>query len=374
MSTTGRAAVFTAVRSPFEIREYPVPDPGSRDLLIQILRTNICGSDLHIWRGDTDLKSMGLSYGVILGHEMVGRIYKLGKDVDSDSLNRPVREGDRVVYTYYLPCGHCRECLMGEVHRCMVALATPIRPCDDPPHFVGGFADYYYLKGRQYFLKVPDELPDPLVAGLNCALCQVIYGLDVVQLKLGETVVVQGAGGLGVLACAVAREMGAHRVIAIDAIPFRLELARKFGADTVIPVKEYPDPRQRVEKVMEYTEGYGADVVVEVVGFPDVIPEGIRMLSRGGRYLEMGNINPRHTYKADPSLLVGFNRSIHGVSLYPPYTLKRALDFLLRTKDRYPYDLLYGKTFPLEEITHAFEEADAFSQTPKGIGRLGIVP
>jgi D-arabinose 1-dehydrogenase-like Zn-dependent alcohol dehydrogenase len=98
------------------------------------------------------------------------------------------------------------------------------------------------------------------------------------------------------------------------------------------------------------------------------------MLSRGGRYLEMGNINPRHTYKADPSLLVGFNRSIHGVSLYPPYTLKRALDFLLRTKDRYPYDLLYGKTFPLEEITHAFEEADAFSQTPKGIGRLGIVP
>lgn len=374
MSETGRAAVFVGTRVPFEIREYPLPEPRPHDLLVRIIRSNICGSDLHIWRGDTDLKSLGLTYGVILGHEMVGRIHKLGSEVECDFLNQPVREGDRIVYSYYLPCGHCRECLKGEVHRCVMSLATPIRPCDEPPHFVGGFADYYYLKGRQYFLKVPDTLPDALVAGLNCALCQVIHGLDMAQLKLGETVVVQGAGGLGILTCAVAREMGAQRIIAIDGIPYRLDLARRFGADEVISLKEYPDPRQRVEKVMEYTEGAGADVVVEVVGFPEVIPEGIRMLARGGRYLEMGNINPRHTYKADPSLLVGFNRSILGVSLYPPYTLKRALDFLLRTLHRYPYDLLYAQAYPLERISEAFVEADAFAQTPKGVGRLGIVP
>ncbi|MDP6935158.1 MAG: zinc-binding dehydrogenase, partial [Myxococcota bacterium] len=94
----------------------------------------------------------------------------------------------------------------------------------------------------------------------------------------------------------------------------------------------------RVSQVQAWTDGWGADVVVEVVGIPEVVPEGIRMLARGGRYLELGNINPRQTYKADPSLLVGANRSIVGVSLYPPLTLKKAVDFLSRTRKRFPYD------------------------------------
>ena len=86
----------------------------------------------------------------------------------------------------------------------------------------------------------------------------------------------------------------------------------------MIDINEITDPRARVSQVQSLTDGWGADVVVEVVGHPDVCNEGIRMLARGGRYLELGNINPRMTYKADPSLLVGFNRSIIGVSLYPP--------------------------------------------------------
>ncbi len=372
MAETGRAAVFQGVGKPFHLREYPVPDPGPNDMVVRIVRTNICGSDLHLWRGDTDLARVGLTYDMILGHEMTGVVHKAGARVRSDALGRRLKEGHSVVFTYYNPCSHCRPCLVGDPHMCMASVATPVRPCDMPPHFVGGFADFYYVKGRQSVFRVPDPVGPEIAAGANCALSQVLYGLEVGRLRLGEAVVVQGAGGLGLYACAVAREMGAGLVIAIDGVPERLELARAFGAHEVIDINDLTDPRERVSRVQDLTGGLGADVVVEVVGIPEVVNEGIRMLTRGGRYLELGNINPRHTYKADPSLLVGFNRSILGVSLYPPRVLEEAMSFLARTQDRYPYQKLVSHDYPLEEIDRAFSEADAFAGG--SVVRASVVP
>jgi len=373
MAESGRAAVFTGVRQPFEIREFAVPEPKPADMVVRVSRTNICGTDLHLWRGDTDIAKMGVTYGIILGHEMCGVVHKLGAKVRSDSLGQTLREGDRVVFTYYFPCGRCMACLKGCPHMCMTSLTCPVRPCDMAPHFTGGFADFYYVKRGQAVFKVPDTLESELVAGANCALSQVLFGLQQVHLAFGETVVVQGAGGLGLYACAVAKEMGAHKVIVVDGIKARLELAKRFGADDVIDISEVDDPRARVGMVQSMTDGWGADVVVEVVGKPEVCNEGIRMLARGGRYLELGNINPKHTYKADPSLLVGYNRSIVGVSLYPPLTLKQAVDFLVRTRDKYPYDELLSHAWPLESIDQAFNESDAFGGCGSVV-RASIVP
>lgn len=373
MAETGRAAVFVGVRKPFEMREYPVVEPKALDMVVRVSRTNICGTDLHLWRGDTDLSKVGITYGIILGHEMCGTVHKMGAKVRTDSLGQVLREGDRVVFTYYFPCSRCVACLRGCPHMCMTSMTCPVRPCDMSPHFTGGFADYYYVKRGQAVFKVPDVLESELVAGANCALSQVLYGLQQVNLAFGETVVVQGAGGLGLYACAVAREMGAHKVIVVDSIPKRLALARRFGADEVIDISEVTDPRARVGLVQQMTDGWGADVVVEVVGKPEVCNEGIRMLARGGRYLEMGNINPKQTYKADPSLLVGFNRSIVGVSLYPPKTLKLAVDFLVRTRDKYPYDELLSHAWPLAKIDQAFEESDVFGGCG-AVVRASIVP
>ena len=155
MTETGRAAVFTGIREPFDIREYPVPDPGDHGLVVKIERTNICGTDLHLWRGDTNLAAMGLTYGMILGHEMTGRVHRLGSKVRKDSLGHKVREGDPIAFTYYVPCGRCRGCLKGCAHMCLASLASPVRSCEDAPHFVGGFADYYVLKPRQTFFALP---------------------------------------------------------------------------------------------------------------------------------------------------------------------------------------------------------------------------
>ena len=370
MAEQGRAAVFTGVGEPMQIREYPVADPEPGHTLIKLSMSNICGSDLHLWRGDTPIGKRG-GVEMILGHEMTGTVAKLGKGVTKDALDRPLKEGDRVVYTYYSSCGHCLACLRGDDNQCMTSLMTVYRPAGMEPHFFGGFAEYYYVSPKQKILKVPDELPDEMVAGVNCALCQVVFGLLQADLKFGETVVVQGAGGLGLYATAVAREMGAHKIIVIDGVAERLAMAKKMGADALIDINELPDGKARTQQVLALTDGWGADLVVEVVGFPEVMPEGVRMMGRGGRYLTLGNIMPRQYYKEDPSILVGGNRSIIGVSLYPPIILKRALDFLVRCKDRFPLADVPQK-YPLEKINDAFSDADQFAKSKKGVARASI--
>jgi len=369
---TARAAVFLGPRKPLELRAYPVPDPRPDEALIAITQANICGSDLHLWRGD--MAQMASLPPVILGHEMTGRVAKLGKDRRTDALGVPLQEGDRVAFVYYTSCERCRPCLRGSPNACLGALFSVMRPCEDPPHFVGGFADYYVLSPRQKVFTVPAVLGDDEVAGANCALSQVIFGLERAGVTLGDLVVIQGAGGLGLYATAVAREMGAEKIIVIDAIRERLDLARAMGADETIDITEVSDPRQRTQRVLELTGGWGADVVVEVVGLPEVVPEGIRMLARGGRYLEMGSIAPNRTYKEDPSILVGPNRSIIGVSLYTPFTLKKALDFLARCRHRYPFARVASRVFPLDEINAAFAAADAFGQDKTAPTRVAIRP
>lgn len=357
---TGAAAVFEGAGKPFSIREYPVPAPAPGEILVRISRCDLCGSDLHMWRGDADLAAFGVTWGVVLGHEMVGRVEALGGGVTADATGAPLAPDDRIVWSYHHPCRRCRACLRGQLNACPTGGARMMTPAATPPHFFGGFAQYHLLPPGAAVFRAPDELSDEALAPVNCALAEVVFGLEEAALRMGEAVVVQGCGGLGLFACAVAREMGATPVIAVDLVPERLALARAFGADHIVDASEITDPRARVAEVHRLTDGWGADVVVEVVGSPDVVNEGIRMLARYGRYLEIGNISPRRTYKADPSLLVGGNKRIIGVSFYRPETLRVALDLLVRTRTRYPYDRMLSHAYPLERIDEAFQEADTF--------------
>jgi threonine dehydrogenase-like Zn-dependent dehydrogenase len=272
------------------------------------------------------------------------------------------------VFRYFYPCGRCRACLRGVSRACPDARFYLRTSCDAPPHFVGAFGDFYYVFPGAAIFRVPDELDDATVAGINCALSQVVGGLQLAGLRMGDSVVVQGAGGLGVYACAVAREMGARRVVALDAIPQRLALARAFGADEVIDVRE-SSSEDRVKRVVELCDGWGADLVVEVVGHPRVVNEGLQMLGRTGRYLEIGNINPGLTYELDPSVLVFRNITMYAMVYYEADHLRQALDLVRRTKDRYPWHQVVSHTFPLERINEAFERASAGEVT-----RAAIVP
>ena len=366
---TGRVAAFYGAGKPMEIKEYAVPEPEPGAAVLRMTVANVCGSDLHQWRGEFDVAKFGRPYPQILGHEMTGRIHKLGEGLTRDTSGLPLEVGDRVIFRYFYPCGKCRACMKRVSRACPNARLYLTNSSDTPPHFYGAFGEYHYLNPGAAVFRVPDELPDETVAGINCALSQVVGGLQLAQLRLGEHVVIQGAGGLGVYATAVARELGAGRVIVIDGVQERLDLAAAFGADELIDFRELKDPEDRVKRVKELTEGWGADVVAELVGHPRVCPEGLRMLGRTGRYLEIGNISPGLTYELDPSTLIFGNITMYGMVYYEAEHLQQALDLVRRTRDEYPWNRVVSDKFPLEQINEAFNAADEGQVT-----RAAIVP
>jgi threonine dehydrogenase-like Zn-dependent dehydrogenase len=359
MRRTGKAAVFHGPGKPFELRELALPELEPGAILVRVSLANVCGSDLHFWRGDAPLALP--PDGWIFGHEMTGRVAALGAGVRTDSLGQPLREGDRVAYAYFYPCGRCYVCLHGQRAACPHKIGRATGP-GEFPHWVGAFAEYYYVRPGGFVFHVPDDLSDTLVSPVNCALSQVIFGLTRAGLAFGESVVIQGAGGLGLQAAAVARDMGAGTVIVIDQVPARLELARAFGADHALNVAEIPDRRARVKQVREWTDGRGADLACDFVGFPPVVPEGIEMLRHGGRYLEIGCISRGRTVEFDPSSLVWGSKTVIGVVMYDPWVIPRALEFLQRSWDRYPFDRLVSHTYPLDRIDDAFRDAEWYNR------------
>jgi L-iditol 2-dehydrogenase len=371
----GRVAVITKYNADFELREYPVPEVEPDAALVRITRGGVCGSDLHIWRGELQDLIGAPDRGQTFGHEMCGVIERLGKNVTSDSTGAPLREGDRVTYCYFYPCGRCPACLDG------VRAACPnkrrgTRYADDPPHFIGAYADYYYLRPGHFVYKVPAALSDDVATPVNCALAQVLYGLEKVRVRVGDTVVMQGAGGLGLNASAVAKEMGAAQVIVIDQIPERLELARRFGADHTLSIQQLPKPEDRVAAVRELTRGWGADVVCDFVGFPKVIPEGLQMLKSGGTYLEVGTISPPLAFEFHPASLVWGSKTMVGVIQYEPWAVQRALVFLEQNLAKYPFTEVISHVYPLERISAAFREAEWLGRQrdPHKINRAAIAP
>ena len=352
----GRIAVSVAPREKFEIREYPVRPPGPDEILVRITAATICGSDLHNWRGEMGARpDRAPRTG---GHEMTGVVAALGPGRRTDTRGRPLAEGDRIVYAYFNPCGTCPGCITGTAACPNRYAKRAALTADDAPHFHGAYNDYYYLLPGQWVFKVPDALPDTMLPPINCALAQVVQGLHDVGVWLGDTVVIQGSGGLGINACAVAKEMGAGLVVAVDRVPERLKLAQAFGADAVIDLEQHPTPEARAARVRELTGGDGADVVCELVGVAGVVQEGLSCLRAGGRYLWVGNIMPGARAELVPHDIVRLSRQVTGVVTYDAWVLPRALDLLVRTRSRYPFDRLVSHHYPLEDINRAFEEAD----------------
>ena len=349
----GWSYVYTGANKPFEQREFPVPEVAADGILVRVTVSSICGSDLHGWHGETPRAPI-----TIMGHEMTGRVERLGANVTTDAAGQPLAEGDRIVYSYFYPCHHCQPCLANDSHHCESRrIGAGRSKSDKPPHFTGAYAEYFYLRPGHFVLRTPDHLTDRMVAPLNCALAQVIYGLHQVNLAAGETVVIQGAGGLGLYAAAVAREAGATNIVVLDKRDDRLALARDFGADHVLNVNEFESPEDRVAAVADLTGG-GGHVVAELVGHPSALTEGIQMTRTEGRYLVIGNISGKHIIPFNPAWLVHQNRRMVGVGGYQAWALRRGLELLARRCDRYPFDQVLSQLYPIEDINIAFGEAD----------------
>lgn len=361
-SQTGKLA-YLAEPERLELKEYETQSPEPGAILTTVERANVCGSELHIWRGNHPEVKEG-----VLGHEVLSRVAELGEGVETDYAGEPIEEGDLIAPVYYLTCQRCPQCLVGDFHLCQNAYRYWSKSPEEPPHFHGTFATHYYIHPNQYFYKVPDGLDPAIAAGANCALSQVMFGLNETGIEYGDTVVIQGAGGLGLNAIAVATERGAETIV-IEGADRRIDRARSFGADHVIDFREYNTVEARENRVRELTGGVGADIGVEVAGVPNAFTEGISLLRDGGRYLEMGNVSPGETTAFDPGLLTRKSIDITSVVRYNPWFLHRALEFLADNKDKYPYSNLIDAEFPLEDVDEALAKSDS-----REVTRATLIP
>jgi len=355
----GRAMVNFGPGVPWEMREYPVPDPEPDAVVTRITMSSICGSDVHAYKGE-----FGGTPGVkgrpkIAGHEFVGRVYKLGKNIKTDYSGQPLKEGDRVAWCYFVPCGRCPACLNETAIPCPERHKHAGASSDDFPYFKGAFADYYYLSPGQWIYKIPDNVPDEAAVYVDCAASTVAYALSKATFPMGSTTVNQGAGGLGLSAAPMAKDMGSARVVVVDKLPDRLKLAKSFGADETIDYNEYKTPEARIERVKQLTRGAGANLVLEVVSSaPEVVPEGLEMLGLGGTYLTVGLVGP-YTVKMGMGPFINKGIRLIGSANYKGGTIARVLDFMSRTISRYPFDKIISNKFKLEEAEEAMKQAAA---------------
>ncbi|MDO4560581.1 MAG: zinc-binding dehydrogenase [bacterium] len=335
-----------------KILEFDVPKAGAGAAVMKIKRASFCGSDLMIWRGDhpsfkTDFQ---------LGHEGLGEIIELGEGVTHDNAGNQVKVGDRVVFAYFPTCMSCSACVRGRYDACKTGKRKYVPSPMQYPHFTGAFGTHMYLLPNQRFYKVPDEVPDYVACSANCALSQVYFGIELADLKAGEWIAIQGAGGLGLHATAIAKFKGA-KIISIDGVPQRLELAKRFGADHVIDINEVKDQKDRIKLINEITNGNGPDVGIELTGHADAFVEGVRFMGAGGRYVEMGTVSQVSSCEFFPAEMVRKGLTIYSACHYDPRYLWKAMLFLKDNCKRFPYEEFTDKEYSLEEFPEMMEKA-----------------
>jgi len=351
MIKKGRAVILDKPDGEFTIDESELPEPKEGEILVKQEICGVCGTDAHMYHGHLP----STNFPIVLGHEPVGIIAKLGRDVKTDHAGEPVKEGDRI---YIVPGLNCRKCyfctVLFEPTLCVNSTAYGFRPyLDQPPHFQGGYAEYIYMNHpNSTFLKmhVPPEtavLLEPLTVG--------IHQVDKARLRVGDIAVIQGGGAIGLSTLAAAKETGAYKTIIIGAPKSRLDLAKEFGADLTINIEEVTDEKERIEMVKSETVGgYGVDVVFECTGFPNAIVEGIDMLRRGGTYVVAGHFTDVGNVSLNPFLHFT-NKQINLVGVWGDDIGHFVRGKPILESGKYPFEKMISHKLPLERVKDAID-------------------
>lgn len=361
---TARAAVYDAPNTPFVIREYPLRDVTPDEALVRITMATICRSDIHSYQGHRPNPCPG-----ILGHEIIGVIDQLGGNIARDMRGDALAIGDRVTWTEFF---HQGASYYRDVHD-MPQKSPGLRKyghdlVEEDPHFLGGFAEYCYILPGTGILKLPNDILDAEAAPLNCGVATMISITEAAGISVGDTVVIQGLGLLGLYGCAIAKARGARRVIGLDGVPDRLAAAAKFGADMTFDISAMNED-DLVAAIRAECPPDGADMAIEVCGAPSAVPLGIRMLRTGGTYVIGGLVNPESTFTLDGNILLRNWINLKGVHNYHPRHLIQALDFVMSNRTRFPFAEIVDSTFSLDQLDDAFARA-----SERSVIRAAILP
>lgn len=352
------AAVF---REPgrIELEDKPIPDVGPLDALLRITTTTICGTDIHILKGEYPV-----ARGLTIGHEPVGVIEKLGSEV------RGFREGQRVIAGAITPSGHSAACLCGcasqdgpgERHGFKAMGGWRFGNTID-----GAQAEYLLVPDAMVNLAhVPSGLTDEQVLMCPDIMSTGFSGAESGGVRIGDCVAVFAQGPIGLCATAGARLMGATRIIAVESIPERQAVARRLGADEIVDFSK-SDP---VDEIMRLTEGRGVDVAIEALGRQETFSAALRVLRPGGTLSSLG------VYSSDLTIPLGAFAAGLGdhriVSTLCPggkERMRRLIEVV--ASGRVDLEPLVTHRYPLERIKDAYE---LFSHQRDGVLKVAITP
>jgi alcohol dehydrogenase len=363
MGETSRAMVFEGPGRPLVARDFALPRLAAGELLVEITCATICGSDLHTYQGRRETPCP-----TILGHEMLGRVVALpAGDLPVDWLGRPLAIGDRVTWSIAASCGGCFYCRHDLPQKCQTLFKYGHERIDPRHPLSGGLAEHCHLAAGTTVLHVPDAVADRVACPANCATATVAAALRVAGDCRGATLLIQGAGMLGLTAAAMASTAGAREILVCDPDPRRLARAADFGATRAVPSSDGAETlAQAVERL---TDGRGVDVALELSGAPEAIETGVRLLRIGGRYVLVGAVFPTRPVALSAEWIVRRLLRIEGVHNYVPADLARAVEFLSAAGGRFPFADLVAGPFPLAESEAAFQHALATRAA-----RVAIVP
>ena len=344
-----KAAVLHEVNQPLEIEDIEISKPGPREVLIRTVAAGVCHSDLHFQNG-----SYRYPMPAVLGHESAGVVEEVGADV------RYVEPGDHVITCLSAFCGHCRYCTTGRPVLCD-GEETRRRP-DEPPRLSkGGEVVHQFLNLSSYaeqmlvhehaIVKIRKDMPLDRACLIGCGVTTGVgAALNTAKVEPGSTVAVIGCGGVGLSAIQGAAIGGAGRIIAVDTLPAKLELSRKFGATDTVNASE----GDVVERVKEMTGG-GVQYSFEAIGLKATAEQAFNMLERGGTATVIGMI-PIGQKVELPGVDFLFEKKIQGSSMGSNrfrVDMPRYVDFYLAGKLN--LDDLISRQLKLDEVNDAFD-------------------
>jgi L-iditol 2-dehydrogenase len=351
-----RAVVMPGPRSALEMRRYAAPRPEPGGAVVETVASEVCGTDVHLHHG----RLTGVPYPIIPGHVSVGRILETNgplRDVEGE----PVEAGRLVTfYDVFRTCGSCWYCLVAKAAtRCPQRRVYGITTSAEEG-LLGGWAERIELKPGVRVLPLPPGLAPEEFLGGGCGLPTGFHAVERAGVALGDTVVVQGSGPVGLNAAIFAQLAGSLRVLVIGAPRARLDAARKLGAEDVLDVEETKDEAARVRWVHERTHGRGADVVIEASGNPRAVAEGLEMVRDGGRYVVVGQYTDAGDVSLNPHRhLNRRHATVLGCWGYEYTHLHRAVLMMARHRDRFRWSTLVTREFALDDAGEALAEMEA---------------
>ena len=347
-----KAAVLKAFKAPLELVDYPRPEVGDGEVLVRMTAAGICGSDVHMWLGEDPRTPLPM----ILGHEGVGVIEEIGGvGAKLDVFGKELKAGDPVIWDRAVVCGQCWCCAVKKLpNLCRSRWVYGIhKGCSDAPHLNGGYADHILLVSNTKIISLADwgDLDPATLVSAGCSGATSANAIELADIQMGDNVLIQGAGPLGLYLVGYARARGAANVIVIEGVKARMDLARRLGADVILDFGS-TTAEERKAAVMDATGGFGADVGFEAVGRPEPALEGIDMVRRGGTYVSVGTAVPMGTIPIDFYHQIVFKQlRLQGVWTNDTRHIVQALQLVKRNPDIFA-DMVTHR-YPLEAANEA---------------------